>query len=68
MRYRMTLEVLDVSDSQVMAITGDSCRSPQDAAKDVLRKHHDLQEDMARVKKPVDLGDELKVPLRRFQA
>lgn len=38
MRYRMTLEILDVSDSQVMAITGDSCRSPQDAAKDVLRK------------------------------
>jgi hypothetical protein len=64
----MTLEVLNDSASQVMAISGDSCKTPQAAAKDVLRKHHDLQEEMARAKEPVDLGDELKAPLRRFQA
>jgi hypothetical protein len=64
----MVLKILDDEGTELGALVGRETGSAQSAAKDVLHKHSELREDAGRLKKPVDLSDELKGAARRFGA
>lgn len=67
-RYQMVLKILDEAGTELGALAGDETGSAQSAAKNVLHKHSELRDDAGRLKKPVDLSDELKGAARRFGA
>lgn len=66
MKYQMLLKILDEQESECGVVEGDVTRSPQASARDVLHKFDDMRNDAGRLKKPVDLSDELKGAARRF--
>ncbi len=68
MKYQMVLRMLDEQGSECGAVVGDEAPSPHTAAKDVLKRFDEMQNEAGRLKKPVDLSDDLKGAARRFGA
>jgi hypothetical protein len=68
MKYRMLLRIMDDAGFERVTITSNTCKSAQSAAKEILHRFHDMEEEAARMKKPIDYSDELKSPSKRFQA
>jgi hypothetical protein len=66
MRYQMVLRILDDEGNECGAVAGEQTASPASAAKDVLHRYDGLEDEAGRVKKPVDLSDDLKWAARRF--
>ncbi len=64
----MVLKILDQDGNECAAVVGDEARSTHSAAKNVLRRFDEVANEAGRLKKPVDLSDELKGAARRFGA
>jgi hypothetical protein len=67
-KYQMILRLLDDDGNECGAVSGDAVPSVNAAAKSVIREFDEVRDDAGRVKKPVDLSDELKGAARRFGA
>ncbi|MDQ3767154.1 MAG: hypothetical protein M3346_07395 [Actinomycetota bacterium] len=68
MKFQMVLKMLDEEGRECGALVGNETPSAHSAAKDVLHRFDELQDEAGRLKKPVDLSDELKGAARRFGA
>lgn len=68
MKYQMILRLLDDDGKECGAVSGDAAPSVNAAAKSVILEFDEVRDDAGRMKKPVDLSDELKWTARRFGA
>jgi hypothetical protein len=64
----MVLSILDDEGNECGVVAGEQKASVTSAAKDVLHRYGDLKDEAGRLKKPVDLSDDLKWLARRFGA
>jgi hypothetical protein len=66
MQYQTVLLILDDDGAEQGSILSDGATSAHVAAKDVLAKYKQLQEQGRLQKRPVDLADDLKWPSHRL--
>ena len=66
MKYQMVLKLIDEEAGEMGEVVGEDAPSPQSAAKNVLQRFEGMRNEAGRLKKPVDLSDELKSAARRF--
>jgi hypothetical protein len=67
-KYQMVLKLLDEEAGELGEVEGHEAASPQSAAKNVLQRFEEMRNEAGRLKKPVDLSDDLKGAARRFGA